>query len=320
MIHIDDELKKISEIKNIDPNFIEHSVEIEANFGNKNEKEIAIILSNLFSDRGYGFVVEKNINKDYSDFKISVPVAIIVIALFILLQKAGIANLVSVKEMNFWSIFLIGIVASLSTCMAVVGGFLLSLSATFSQGGDKVMPQILFHLGRLISFFFLGGVIGQLGATFQISETMNFLMILSVGLVMFFMGVNLLGVFDFAKRFQISMPKLLSKKVLLVSDFNNRVTPFVVGVLTFFLPCGFTQSMQFYALSTGSFFSGALTMFMFALGTLPVLVLIGFSSYRIKSGKKQSIFFKTIGIIIITMSLFNIINSLVVIGLIPPVF
>ncbi|NCP77121.1 sulfite exporter TauE/SafE family protein [bacterium] len=41
------------------------------------------------------------------------------------------------------------------------------------------------------------------------------------------------------------------------------------GALTFFLPCGFTLAMQAYAITTGSFITGALTMMAFALGTAP---------------------------------------------------
>ena len=63
-----------------------------------------------------------------------------------------------------------------------------------------------------------------------------------------------------------------------------------------------------------------LTMFFFALGTLPVLALISFSSFSIKDSKKSGIFFKSAGLIVIMFALFNLINSLVVIGAISPVF
>jgi len=35
------------------------------------------------------------------------------------------------------------------------------------------------------------------------------------------------------------------------------------------LPCGPLQTMQLYALGTGSAFKGAASMFIFALGTVP---------------------------------------------------
>jgi sulfite exporter TauE/SafE len=68
------------------------------------------------------------------------------------------------------------------------------------------------------------------------------------------------------------------------------------------------------------FFTRGLTMFAFALGTLPVLALISFSSFSIKNNKRAGIFFKSAGLIVILFALFNLINALVIIGLIPPVF
>jgi sulfite exporter TauE/SafE len=101
---------------------------------------------------------------------------------------------------------------------------------------------------------------------------------------------------------------------------NHILTPLLVGVATFFLPCGFTQSMQIYTLTTGSFMTGALIMFTFALGTLPVLALLSFSSLSIHKKAQSGIFFKSVGLIVIFFGIFNLINSLVAIGLIQPLF
>jgi sulfite exporter TauE/SafE len=251
---------------------------------------------------------------------VAVPIAIAFVLLFVLLQKLGIVNLVNSSSVSYGTAFLIGIIASLSTCMAVVGGLVLSMSATFAKEGDRVRPQILFHAGRIVSFFFLGGVIGALGASFTLGTIGTFVLGLLVGVVMLLLGMNLLDVFPSLKRFQPAAPKFLAKHALGVSKLNHTLTPLLFGVATFFLPCGFTQAMQFYSLTTKSFLVGGLTMLFFALGTLPVLALIGFSSFSIKNSRHAGIFFKSAGLIVILFALFNIINSLVVIGLISPVF
>jgi sulfite exporter TauE/SafE len=76
--------------------------------------------------------------------------------------------------------------------------------------------------------------------------------------------------------------------------------------------------MQLYALTTGSFLVGGLTMLAFALGTLPVLALLSFSSVGLKSPKTRSIFFKTAGCIVLFFAVVNILASLVSVGLLPP--
>jgi len=116
------------------------------------------------------------------------------------------------------------------------------------------------------------------------------------------------------------MPRFIGKRVHGFKNIHHTLTPLLVGVATFFLPCGFTQSMQIYALTTGSFLTGALIMFTFALGTLPVLALLSFSSLGIHKKAQSGIFFKTAGLVVIFFGIFTLINALVGAGIIVPLF
>jgi len=223
-------------------------------------------------------------------------------------------------DIDLLTAFTIGLIASVSSCMAVVGGLVLSMSTNFAKGGDSVRPQILFHLGRLASFFLLGGLVGIIGANFQLSSGGTFFIGIVVSLVMIILGLNLLDIFPWANKLQLKLPGSIREKINNFNYFNHTLTPLVVGILTFFLPCGFTQSMQIYSLSTGSFWTGSLTMLSFALGTLPVLALLSFSTSGIKNKTWSGIFFKTAGLVVIFFGIFNLINSLVIAGIIDPVF
>lgn len=297
-------------------------VEVVGDFKDKSEEDIAKELSLLVEKHGYMISTEEKLKdlSKWSDFKIAGPLALLFLVLFVLLQKAGLVNLASSGNVTYGTAFVIGIIASLSSCMALVGGLLLSLSATFAKGGDRIKPQLMFHAGRLVSFFILGGVIGVLGKAFTLSVSSTFILGVTIALVMLVLGINLLDVFPWVKRLQPSTPKFISKYAQNVTKLNHTITPILVGVATFFLPCGFTQSMQLYTLTAGSFLSGALIMLYFALGTLPVLGLISFSSFGIMNSSKKGIFFKTAGLIVIMFAVFNLINSLVVVGIISPVF
>jgi uncharacterized protein len=317
------ELAEVSHVQSVHANLANHTVTVSGDFGEMNIDDIAQEFSDRLEKHGYSVSAQgeyKKKQKNWSEFKIAVPVAIAFAVLFLLLQKMGIVNLVQATDVSYGTAFVVGIIASLSTCMAVVGGLVLSMSATFAKEGDRIRPQLLFQTGRLVSFFVLGGVIGAIGSAFALNTFATFILSLAIGLVMLLMGLNLLDVFHWAKKFQPGMPKLISKRAFNVSKLNHTLTPVLVGIATFFLPCGFTQSMQIYTLSTGTFISGALTMFFYALGTLPVLLLIGFSSFSIQKTSKAGIFFKSAGLIVMLFALFNLINSLVVIGVLPPLF
>ena len=278
-------------------------------------------LSEVLKPHGYSLSLEKEAKiTKWSDFAYAVPIALLFVVVFILLQKLGIVNLVNTSEVSYGTAFVVGLIASVSTCMAVVGGIVLSLSASFAKEGDKVRPQAMFHVGRLVSFFVLGGAIGVLGSVFQLGATGMLVLGIIVALVLFVLGINLLDILPWAKKLQLTMPNALGSRAHGLKDANHVLTPLLVGIVTFFLPCGFTQSMQIYTLTTGSFLKGGLTMLSFALGTLPVLALLSFSSLGIHKKTQSGIFFKAAGLIVIFFAVFNLINTLAGAGIIDPVF
>lgn len=318
---IESELAEVPNVVLVSAKLDDRSVTVTGDFGEMTEADIAEMLTAPVRTNGYTISAEKEVKKTaWGDFKSAVPIAALFAVLFILLQKTGLVNLIGGDGVTYGTAFVIGIVASLSTCMAVVGGLVLSMSAMFAKEGDSIRPQAMFHIGRLVSFFVLGGVIGALGSAFTLSATATFVLSFAIGVVMFILGINLLDIYDGAHRFQIGVPKFIARRAHAVRETNHVLTPVLVGIATFFLPCGFTQSMQLYTLTTGSFMNGGLTMLAFALGTLPVLALVSFSSVSVKDSPHAGKFFKSAGLIVILFALLNIVNSLVVIGLIPPVF
>lgn len=315
------ELQEVDYVTGAKSNLRLCCVEVTGEFGDRAAHEVAQDLTKVLAPHGYELLLEAPAPANrWSDFTLAIPIALAVLALFILLQKIGIVNLINTSKVTYATAFLIGIIASLSTCMAVVGGLVLSMSATFAKGGDRVRPQVWFHTSRLIAFFVLGGVIGALGAAFTLNTTATVTLSVLIGLVMLVLGLNLLGIFAWTKRLQPVMPKFLSRRAWSTTKATHTFTPLLVGIATFFLPCGFTQSMQLYTLTTGNFLVGGLTMLAFALGTLPVLALISFSSLSIHKRTQSGVFFKTAGLIVIFFALLNLTNSLVIVGIIPPIF
>lgn len=270
------ELEEISYVSRAKSSLKHHSVEVTGDFGDRELVAIAAELSKVLEPKGYSLSVEKYAKeKKISDFAIAVPLAGAFMVFFLALQKMGLVNFITSSEVSYSTAFVIGIIASLSTCMAVVGGLVLAMSATFAKEGDKVRPQFLFHAGRITSFFVLGGVIGAIGSAFQLGYIGSAILGIIIAVVMLLLGINLLDVFHWSKKLQPAMPKFLARHAFGISKMNHALTPLLVGIATFFLPCGFTQAMQIYTLSTGSFLRGGLTMLCFALGTLPVLALVG---------------------------------------------
>ena len=280
-------------------------------------EELAEILTEKVKHHGYSFSVDKNKSEKMFDknILIAIPIGIIFLMLFFILQKSGILNIGIGGEVTPITSFLIGIIASLSSCLAIVGGLVLSLSAKITQDGTTKKPFILFHIGRLISFAILGGILGLIGEVLGINFIFSTVLGIIASVVMMLLGMNLIGIF---KKNKITLPSNIFKFFRKVE--HATWTPILFGIGTFFLPCGFTQSMQISALSSGSFISGLVIMLSFALGTLPVLVLLSFGSVSFAHSKYASLFFKSAGVIVIGLGIFALISGLVGVGLINPLF
>ncbi len=317
---IEDTFTDLPHIENAQVSLVNERVSVTGTFDGSPE-EIAQELSELLREHGYTLSVGKSTDTaNWADFAYAVPVAMVLIAGFLLLQKVGLTSLITSSNVSYGTAFLIGLIASVSSCLAIVGGLVLSLSANSAKEGGTWRTPVLFHLGRLGGFFLLGGLVGVIGSALHLSLMANVVLSSVVALVMFILGVNLLDVFHVTKRLQLTLPARFSRNLMQGSRHDHYLAPLLIGIGTFFLPCGFTQSMQLYALSTGSFVQGSLTMLVFALGTLPMLALLSFGALNIAHKPWKGIFFKTAGIIVIALALLNLTNALATAGIIQPLF
>ncbi|MCJ7827890.1 sulfite exporter TauE/SafE family protein, partial [Patescibacteria group bacterium] len=130
-----------------------------------------------------------------------------------------------------------------------------------------------------------------------------------------FLALPILGV-KFFSRFQFSLPKGMTSFIVDEKNFRGKRMPFLMGAMTFFLPCGFTITAQGIALLAGRPLQASLIMLFFALGTLPALLLIGFSSLQLtqKPGQTDR-FLKIAGVLILFFAVYNFNAQLNVLGL-----
>ncbi len=316
-ILIEDILNEQIGIEHAQVNLKKETVAFETNLDDSQHK-LAEILTEKVRHNGYSFSVEKKAkeSKDNGVIWQALPIGLVFLALFFILQKSGILNFGIGGTATPVTSFVIGLVASVSSCLAVVGGLLLSLSATVSQDNvSDTKPMFLFHAGRLVSFAILGGLLGAVGSAIGISFTLGAILGLIASLVMIVLGLNLVGVFE---KSTITLPSGIFNFFRRVE--HKTIAPFLIGVGTFFLPCGFTQSMQIAALSSGSFISGMFIMLAFALGTLPMLTLLSFGSASFAHSKHAPLFFKSAGVVVIGLGVFALLAGLAGLGIINPLF
>lgn len=245
---------------------------------------------------------------------------LVIFALFKILQAFSIVSFVSstAGAATFGGIFLIGLVAGTSSCLAVTGGLLLSMAAKHNEmhqaetRWEKFKPLLSFNIGRLVSYFIFGGIVGIIGHSITLTPRMTGYMNIVVALVMLSLALSILKVIPKGK-FGIRPPKALSHWIANLTESGHPGAPFALGAGTFFLPCGFTQSLQLIALASGSFLTGSLTMFIFALGTLPTLIGISAISSAAE-GSFSRVFLRFSGALVLILALFNLNSGLLLTG------
>ena len=315
-ILIEDILGDEPNISNVHVDLKKQTVTLSAN--ESNQSELAKTLTEKIRGNGYTLSIEKvkEEKKDNGVIWQALPIGIAVLALFFMLQKSGILNFGIGGQTTPVTGFLIGLVASVSSCLAVVGGLILSLSAKIAEDdSNNKKPFYLFHAGRLVGFAVLGGVLGLIGKGLGINYMFQAVLMIIASFIMIGLGLNLTGIF---KKSKFTLPSGIFNFFRKVE--HQTFAPLLLGVGTFFLPCGFTQSMQVAALSSGSLILGSLIMLFFALGTLPMLALLSFGSSSFAHSKHAPLFFKSAGIVVIGLGIFALISQLTALGIIDPLF
>lgn len=318
-ILLENELSQIAGVKKVESSYKKGVVEISYDKKKPDESEIEKAVRQV----GYsiGSQNEKEIiNKNPGDYKDLGLAFLFLLGIYLIAKNLGLTNINLASGANnpsgLFVVLLTGLTAGFSTCLALVGGLVLGVSARHAEkysqtsAKQKFKPHIFFNLGRILGFALLGGALGSLGSLFQLSSLAMGILTIAVGIVMLITGLQLTAIFPALDKIKFTWPKFFSRVLGLKKHQGkySHKSSALLGAMTFFLPCGFTQAMQLYAVSAGNPLSGALIMGTFALGTVPGLLGIGGITSVIR-GTLAPKFFKLAGLLVIFFAFFNIANG-----------
>lgn len=199
---------------------------------------------------------------------------------YFLLEHFGVLNALAPSQladstMGYGMLFVTGLLTSVH-CVAMCGGIGLSQSLAGAKRASY-KPLLQYHLGRLLSYVALGALLGALGGLIGSAGGLSYgfqgALKLLAGLAMVLMGLNMLALLP-------GLPKLPGLKW----KRPKGLSPFGIGILNGFMPCGPLQSMLLLALASGSALRGGVSLLCFCLGTLPLL--LGFGSIAAWLGKR----------------------------------
>jgi sulfite exporter TauE/SafE/copper chaperone CopZ/plastocyanin domain-containing protein len=206
-------------------------------------------------------------------------IGIILFALYFIIKNTVGFNFVPEvnQSMGYGILFVVGLLTSLH-CIAMCGGINLSQCVSYKfEDGDsskffRLKPSLLYNSGRVVSYTIVGGIVGALGSVISFSGAAKGIVAILSGVFMVIMGLNMLNVFPWLRKLNPRMPRIFGNKIY---KGAGKYGPFYIGLLNGLMPCGPLQAMQIYALGTGSFVAGAASMFLFSLGTVPLMFGFG---------------------------------------------
>ena len=271
---IEKALKKAKGIKEAAVSYEKGTAEISYDADRISLQEIETVI------RAAGYEVRKSTAVDTGAGR-TASFTVLILALFVLLQRSGILNVLAPGQladtgMGYGMLFIIGLLTSVH-CVAMCGG--INLSQCIGNGEQtSFLAAALYNLGRVISYTCIGFVLGLFGmlaggnGNVGIPVVLQGILKLIAGALMVIMGINMLNLFPYLRRFTLHMPQGFAKKI------NSKKAgrgAFAVGLLNGLMPCGPLQSMQLVALASGSPIAGAVSMLMFSLGTVPLMLGLG---------------------------------------------
>lgn len=223
---------------------------------------------------------------------------------------------------------LLGLAAGVSTCMALTGGLVLALSSAFAVSRPaaaetsialRLRPTVVFLGGRIGGFAVLGALLGVVGSAVVLPAMVVAALMIVVAVVMTILGVRLTGLSPRIAAWSPTLPAGLGRRLGLDEGDVTRYSDsraVALGAATFFLPCGFTQAVQVYALSTGSPVFAGVIMAVFALGTAPGLLALGGLPALLPARVRPAVL-RLVGVVVIGFAAVNATAGLRLVGVAP---
>ncbi|TGK49648.1 sulfite exporter TauE/SafE family protein [Leptospira bouyouniensis] len=180
----------------------------------------------------------------------------------------------------FGSILIYGLISSFH-CALMCGPF---VSLLQSESPSKRIPVLLYHLGRMLSYTFLGLVLGFLGKGAN-----------ALGELTTIQGIA--GIFTFVFLFLFLLRMFVNQTNPKVGRFPNGFSQLLqnlrrktnqnglglgIGFFSALLPCGVLYPAYAASFATGDMITGGVVMFTFYLGTVPMLTGVNFLLGKIR--------------------------------------
>lgn len=188
-----------------------------------------------------------------------------------------------------WSAFLIGLFGSFH-CIGMCGPIALAIPVQDNSRLNLIVGRLLYNIGRAFTYSVIGMVFGLIGQSLSIAGPQQFISIIAGVLILLMVLLPsrlsqkiylLKPAYQFTNAIKIKFGKLLRRK--------SNYTTFLIGLLNGFLPCGLVYIAVAGAIASGGYIDGAVYMFLFGIGTIPIMLAVSLAGNFISISLRKNI-------------------------------
>lgn len=198
-----------------------------------------------------------------------------------------------------WAGFLLGLAGS-AHCIGMCGPLVLALPTSGSNKKRLVLSRTIYHISRSLTYAVMGFILGFIGFGFELMGLQKYVSILAGTIMLVFVLIPSRYRSGYLHASIIKMPTFLKTIMQKLMKSDSMVSQSLMGFLNGLLPCGFVYMGLTGAVGMGSQTGSALFMFLFGLGTLPVMLVVsvlpGLQSLKIK--KRLNAYFPYITVVV----------------------
>ncbi len=241
-------------------------------------------------------------------------IGVIVLGYFILKALNGVAVPDISQGMSYGLLFIVGLLTGFH-CIAMCGGFVIGVTAGGArEKGNIWRAPLLYGAGKLVSYTVIGAVFGAVGSLIAFTPLVRGIVGICAGVLLVIYGINLMNFIPWLRKLWVRQPGFIMNWMGTKNPKNTTMHSLVVGLLNgLMIACGPLQAIYILAAGTGSSLEGAKLLFIFALGTLPVMLGFGYLTIVV-SHKITARLLQASGIIVLVLGLVMLNQGLVLTG------
>jgi sulfite exporter TauE/SafE len=167
--------------------------------------------------------------------------------------------------------FTIGFLGSFH-CIGMCGPIAIALPVPNSTNRSFFTGRILYNIGRIVTYSFLGLLFGLVGGRIALAGAQQVVSII-LGIVIIIavlLPQRYKNIFVQHKLVQ-KLAQPLKSNISILFKKETFSALFLIGILNGFLPCGFVYIGLAGSIASGNAISGAAVMMLFGLGTVPAM-------------------------------------------------